>query len=212
LDTINRTFRNIDLAIEYQVSELDTLAERMSKLDIDSLSDSPARKPRNLQVAERDSPEPAQRPREVTPDVAKATAAALNAEAAAHRLKTALLRVRREPLLNTQAVSTQAAPHAFKPSKPEPGEAAGPSGSFFAAPFSLPPFPSETATSTLTTVHRRGSNRSSHSKPIPLKREGSETPSPKPPAVASFNWGPLPGVKPATSLAADLRAPLTPPK
>ena len=43
-------------------------------------------------------------PINVTPNVAATTAAALNAERAALRLKKSLLRVRREPLLNTQAV------------------------------------------------------------------------------------------------------------
>ncbi|KAH9068189.1 hypothetical protein EDB83DRAFT_2593303 [Lactarius deliciosus] len=59
------------------------------------------------------------RPLGVTPHVASTTAAALNAEQSAHRLKEALLPVRTEPLLNTQAAHAKPAPRAFDtPQKP----------------------------------------------------------------------------------------------
>ena len=60
------------------------------------------------------------RPLDVTPHVASTTAAALNAEQAARRLKEALLAVRTEPLLNKQAANARPALRAFDiPQKPD---------------------------------------------------------------------------------------------
>jgi len=62
------------------------------------------------------------KPINITPNVAVTTAAALNAERSAHRLKRALLAIRKEPLLNTKAAAAPGAPLAFKsPSKPGSG-------------------------------------------------------------------------------------------
>jgi len=58
----------------------------------------------------------------VTPHVAVTTAAALNAERSAQKLKKALLAVRKEPLLNTKAAAAPTAPLAFNsPAKPGSG-------------------------------------------------------------------------------------------
>ncbi|KAH9038586.1 hypothetical protein EDB84DRAFT_1437153, partial [Lactarius hengduanensis] len=105
-DTINRTSRNIDLAIRQQTVDVSALSARVAKLNLDS--GSPLGTP--SRIRERDV---VRRPLDVTPHVASTTAAALNAEQSAHRLKEALLAVRTEPLLNTQAAHAKPAPRAF---------------------------------------------------------------------------------------------------
>ncbi|TFK82700.1 hypothetical protein K466DRAFT_666322 [Polyporus arcularius HHB13444] len=102
LDTINRTYRNIDLAIEQEEEDVSNLAERLSTLEVSSksplLSFTTATRDRRL-------PDRNQRVgREVTPNIAASTAAALNAERSAQKLKRALLNARKQPLLNTKAV------------------------------------------------------------------------------------------------------------
>jgi nucleoporin NUP159 len=143
--------------------------------------------------------------------VTQRTAAALNAEAAAHRLRAALVQVRSEPLLNTQAVGTPSSRHMFVPAalvgKPRP-PAPTPSSSLFATPFTLPPFPD-----TLTprappagSQRRAAGHEPKHAKAVTIKRE-SVSPAP---AASTFDWGPLPKVGPKTTLAADLRTPSRP--
>ncbi|KAI0350061.1 hypothetical protein OH77DRAFT_1514617 [Trametes cingulata] len=104
LDTINRTYRNIDLAIEQEEVDVSALADRVAQLDL-------AANPRGMlsfsTTSTRDKrlPDRAERVgREVTPNIAASTAAALNAERSAQKLKRALLKARKEPLLNTKAV------------------------------------------------------------------------------------------------------------
>lgn len=171
-------------------------------------------------------------PRDVTPNVAATTAAALNAERAAQKLKKALLSVRKEPLLNTQAANAVAVPVDFKtPSKLDAMKSdAGSSTNIFnldnisfptisqAPPaqvpswglpsFSLdepdPPSPSPDMTHTR---HRTHSGSKYHQRAVPLKKSsvaaGPSTPgvtaSPSP--ATSFDWGPLPGVKPKSTIS-----------
>ncbi|KAI9454582.1 hypothetical protein BJY52DRAFT_1284294 [Lactarius psammicola] len=203
LDTINRTSRNIDLAIRQQTVDVTALSTRVAKLNLDS--GSPLGTP--SRIRERDV---VRRPLDVTPHVASTTAAALNAEQAAHRLKEALLAVRTEPLLNTQAAHAKPAPRAFdtpqKSSVDDPTStpsAAGTGSKLFSTPFALPPLNSAgTGSSSSPPAGRRGSAQKYHSKSVPLKSAITGGTPPKP----SFDWGPLPGIKPMTTLSSDLRS------
>lgn len=207
LDTVNRTSRNIDLAIRQQTVDVSALSARVSKLNLGSGSPSgtPSR------IRERDI---VRRPLDVTPHVASTTAAALNAEQSAHRLKEALLAVRTEPLLNTQAAHAKPAPRAFDtPQKPgvdptTPSAAGSGSGSgsstLFSTPFMLPPLSAGTGSSASPPggAGRRGNAQKYHSKSVPLKSAPTGATPPKP----AFDWGPLPGIKPMTMLSSDLRS------
>ncbi|KAI6000393.1 hypothetical protein F5J12DRAFT_681876, partial [Pisolithus orientalis] len=79
IDTINRTLRNIDLAIGQQEGEVDELRRRVNKLNINSASNGVPSSSREKSLAASQS----KRPWNVTPNVAASTAAALNAERAA---------------------------------------------------------------------------------------------------------------------------------
>ncbi|KAJ7914887.1 hypothetical protein B0H13DRAFT_1611176 [Mycena leptocephala] len=112
LDTLNRTFRNMDIALDNQTSDVEKLTARVSKLNVKTgQRNGHAPGARDARLPD---PVSRQRPLNVTPNVAVTTAAALNAERSAHKLKRALLHVRKEPLLNTQAASAPPAPLAFK--------------------------------------------------------------------------------------------------
>ncbi|KAL1949793.1 hypothetical protein VTO73DRAFT_8674 [Trametes versicolor] len=103
LDTINRTYRNIDIAIEQEEEGVSSLAERVAQLNLSSQ----ARGKLSFATSSRDKRLPDRTDRigrEVTPNIAASTAAALNAERSAQKLKRALLKARKEPLLNTKAV------------------------------------------------------------------------------------------------------------
>ena len=201
LDTINRTSRNIDLALRQQTVDVSALSVRVAKLNLDS--GSPAGTPSRMR--ERDV---VRRALDVTPHVASTTAAALNAEQSAHRLKEALLSVRTEPLLNTQAAQAKPAPRAFdtpqKPSvDPAPSAASG-SSTLFSTPFTLPPLSAAAGSSSSppASAGRRGGAQKYHSKSVPLKSAPTGATPPKP----AFDWGPLPGIKPMTTLSSDLRS------
>lgn len=116
MDTLNRTYHNIDIAITQQEDDVDRLTARVSSLHLTPSQGEPRRDSR-LPMDLKDTH--AKRPINVTPNVAVTTAAALNAERAAQRLKGALLRVRKEPLLNVQAVGSSAPALEFNtPQKP----------------------------------------------------------------------------------------------
>ncbi|KAF8072174.1 hypothetical protein FPV67DRAFT_1371218, partial [Lyophyllum atratum] len=90
LDTINRTYRNIDLAIHQQSHQITHLKKRVAKLRIHtptstSKSTSSSSPMSMSRIGARDArlPDPVQRPYNVTPHVAVTTAAALNAERSA---------------------------------------------------------------------------------------------------------------------------------
>ena len=137
------------------------------------------------------------RPYNVTPDVAVTTAAALNAERSAQRLKKALLAVRKEPLLNTKAASTPNVP-LMTPQKS--------SNQPSAFPALLPPSPASSSMLDWTSLpednfnpnalplppgRRSGGGGQRKHPSVPLKRSmgASEASAPTAP---SFDWGPLP--------------------
>lgn len=157
--------------------------------------------------------------REVTPNIAASTAAALNAERSAQKLKKALLSARKEPLLNTKAVD--AAPPAredqARKALLESGSgldvgaafAAGLNGGigpsttqWSASPgWSLPPFnldPNASPTAGLTGGRTRGQREKQHAKPIQL-HQGAKPPPPPPPA--GFSWGPVPVIQPKSTIS-----------
>ena len=150
------------------------------------------------------------RPFDVTPHVASTTAAALNAEQAAHRLKEALLAVRTQPLLNTQAANTKPALRVFDtPQKPDADrDSSGGSlgGGLFSTPLTLPALNlSESGGSAASPpggLGRRSSAQKYHAKSVPLKSAPTAGTISKP----SFDWGPLPGIKPMTTIPSDLRS------
>ena len=181
---------------------MSALSARVAKLNLDS--GSPSSTP--SRIRERDV---VRRALDVTPHVASTTAAALNAEQSAHRLKEALLSMRTEPLLNTQAAQAKPAPRAFDtPQKPTsvdhnntPSAPSSSGSGLFSTPFTLPPL-GAASSSPPTSTGRRGNAQKYHSKSVPLKSAPTGVTPPKP----SFDWGPLPGIKPMTTLSSDLRS------
>ena len=205
LDTVNRTSRNIDLAIHQQSIDVSALSLRIGKLNLEggSPSSTPSRRERDI----------LRRPLDVTPHVASTTAAALNAEQAAHRLKEALLTVRTQPLLNTQAASAKPAMRVFDTPQKPPDANLGSSGAsfgggIFSSPLALPQLNvSESAgkgasCSPPVGAGRRSTTQKYHAKSVALKSTPTAGTTPKP----SFDWGPLPGIKPMTTIASDLRS------
>lgn len=202
MDTINRTYRNIDLAIKFQTEHIDELAARVSKLKINDL-DSALRcsqssfgrgsaelsVSRHRQISEGDD----DRQRiPASPSIAASTAAALNAERNALRLKTALFKARKEPLLNTQAV--EAASNV--PTLDSARKAGGSQGGWKPGLGSL-----DLAGEYIHDVeHQRRARNSKHDKPVKLGRTHQRVPS----DIKTFDWGPLPGAKPLTTLPADV--------
>lgn len=174
---------------------------RIAKLNLDNCS------PSNTPPRARER-EFGRRPLDVAPHVASTTAAALNAEQAARRLKEALLAVRTEPILNKQAVRANPPSRAFDtPQKLSTSLASSEgSGGLFLTPFALPPLnvPVGISTGPLPPVSlgRRNPTQKHHSKSVPLKSTPAAGTTPKP----AFDWGPLPGIKPMTSLSSDLRS------
>jgi len=205
LDTINRTYRNIDIAIQQQADDVTKLTSRISKLTIKS-----SRSPKLQYHPTRDARLPdaivSRRPYNVTPHVAATTAAALNAERSAHKLKRALLAARKEPLLNTKATTALPPPSGFKtPQKASLARSfgTGKSSLFPAArgpvadPTAVPvpdwTLPEDNFNPSTPPAARRGAGvtKRQHMS-VPLKKSGG-SPGPSPPApAASFDWGPLP--------------------
>ncbi|KAA1467361.1 hypothetical protein DENSPDRAFT_238123 [Dentipellis sp. KUC8613] len=223
LDTVSRTYRNIEIALDQQAYDVQKLSSKLSKLDLDALASTPP------QIRDRDKrlPDDARRSREVTPHVASTTAAALNAERSAQKLKMALLAARQQPLLNTKAATPSAnanVPVAFSTPGKKPGVGTPtPFGNGFSlsglglgsspspgaglaipvpVPFSVPPFDPEDSPTPAARHH--GSGTRHHGKSVKLK--SSPSGAPKPPA--SFDWGPLPtaNMRPLSTLPVDLRS------
>lgn len=227
-----------------QLQQINELSERVSRLDLRAL-DSPGSRATSLPPASSgtnsvhfDGNGPSTngksgkgrfRP-EVTPSVAASTAAALNAERSAMRLKLALAKVRTTPLLNTQAVDEPkrrvptleaerkpalaanglpggplsiALPPPAPWSTPLPlgsGIGTSPTTAAQGTPSSLDLSP-ETSPTSQRLAYARGSRHSVHAKAPPLGKTHAKVPS----EIRSFDWGPLPGAKPMTSLPADVR-------
>jgi nucleoporin NUP159 len=221
LDTINRTYRNIDIAIQQQADEVAQLASRISKLTVRNPGALKSQRPT------RDARLPdavvSRRPYNVTPHVAVTTAAALNAERSAHGLKRALLAARKEPLLNTKAASAPPPPSGFKsPQKavPTPNFGVG-----FSTPISGPLFPGaqesgahsmapdwtlpeDNFNPSTPPAARRGAVPKRQHMSVPLKKSGSPAASTP---VANFDWGPLPVFEQTQSTTMVEAVKLTPP-
>ncbi|KAH9848407.1 hypothetical protein C2E23DRAFT_889067 [Lenzites betulinus] len=217
LDTINRTYRNIDLAIDQEEGDVSSLADRVAQIELTSTRgklsfSTPSTRDKRL-------PDRAERiGREVTPNIAASTAAALNAERSAQKLKRALLKARKEPLLNTKAVDVLPPPREVRSSRkpllaPDSGLgvgaafAAGMGNGFPSTPGSAPPVWTppppgsfgpplswSTAADTGSPAPRLGAMRAGkekqHQKSVPAG-QGTTKPAELPPP-AGFSWGPLP--------------------
>lgn len=214
LDTVNRTFRNIDIAIDQQKQEVSQLRHRMAKLEVSG----------GVGARDQLALSSSKRPLNVTPNVATTTAAALNAERSARRLKKALLASRTRPLLNTTATASPL-PTSFQ--TPQKGTAVKPDvktpdvkapESVFTLPATpMMSFPSSLGDWTPPPPSGFGSpvthdispsrNRSGvkyHQKPIMLKKNASPVgPTTQP---SPFEWQPVEPIRPASSLPFSLRS------
>jgi len=155
---------------------------------------------------------PHRRLADYTPNIAETTAAALNAERSAQRLKKALLAVRKAPLLNKKATAAPLPPTTFdtpqKTSKlgafsfdtpiagslfgnPDPAM----STSEFSLPnWDLPPDDNFNPSTPLASDRRGAPTQRKHLVNQPLKRSttGHGSPVAAASAPTSFDWGPLP--------------------
>lgn len=212
LDTVNRTFRNIEIALSQQSNDVNSLAARLKRVDLNAPS-APSTPMRDTRLPDR-----RRRAYSVTPNVAATTAAALNAERGANRLKKALFAVRKEPLLNMNVnaakppLAALSPGRTFKPATTPSRSAASPSNlpvtpTPFSLPMSFPKFAEVTVTPPdnsafslppdddfslsmslpSQTAGRRGGSAKKHST-VQLPKKSAGTPSPAP----SFDWGPLP--------------------
>ena len=201
LDTVNRTYRNIEIAIGQQECSVNQLATAVSKIKLETSAKVPSRDQRLPDKPTRPGAYP-------TPSVAISTAAALNAEMSAQRLKHALLTRRKEPLLNTQAVmppslnsNTNSAelkpPSSWFASLDTPADTLDLNAQSWSTNSGT-----ESSPGSGSPRHRMGTKH--HAKAIPLKKSSNTTISTTAPP-AGFSWGPLPGIAPMTTLSADLR-------
>ncbi|KAM5544595.1 hypothetical protein V8D89_001493 [Ganoderma adspersum] len=224
LDTINRTYRNIDAAIDQEEDDLANLTERIARLELTSqtttlFSSSPS--VRDHRLPDRNNQRVG---REVTPNIAASTAAALNAERSAQKLKQALLSARKQPLLNTKAVDAipperEGKKAVLQPDSglnagtafaaglnggiPAPTSGSGPSTPQWSAQvgWSMPPFKldsSSSPTAGLGGGRSRGGREKQHAKPIQLNQAAKTT---LPPPPAGFSWGPVPIIQPKTTVS-----------
>lgn len=204
MDTINRTYHNIDIAINYQADQVALLTFRLKQLE------SPSNK-LSSHPSTRDSRLPdLKRPYSTPQSVLSAAANALNGERSAAKLKSALLSVRQQPLLNTTAVMAPAAPIAFTPPKKPlvEGEPQSPSLWFNLELFSPSEFVESPAWNPAafdeSQPHDLGPRRRGGRKHGFAKKTPNSSPSPSisahSPAAAGFDWGPLPTVAPKKSL------------
>lgn len=210
LDTINRTYRNIDIAIARQMEDINKLSSRMSKLDLGSLQKSKPTSMRDKRLPDRSSK--GGKAVNITSSIAAAAATTLNAERSAYKLKKVLLSVRDRPLLNAKASTTVSTRVEFKTPQKPGGSRFDPTNDAPTTP--LPP-PAATFTATTPPSLLSGGNRRAkhHAKSAwsSKKPEGESTPSLAP---ATFDWGPPPvtlgGQKQPPSLPFSL-LPSTPP-
>ncbi|KAF8553898.1 hypothetical protein OG21DRAFT_1463354 [Imleria badia] len=162
------------------------------------------------------------RPLNVTPNVAITTAAALNAERSAQRLKRAMLASRARPLLNMTATASPVPTSFQTPQKLSvvKQEVKTPDGLFatpttptpkMSFPSALPvwtpsPPPSEFGSPAsvlhdITPSRNRGGTKH-HQKPIMLKKSVSPA---APTQSLPFEWQPVEPIRPASSLPFSLR-------
>lgn len=231
LDTINRTYRNIDLAIEQEEEDVHNLTERIAELEL-SPHLSPllsfAGSTRDKRLPERNR----RVGREVTPNIAASTAAALNAERSAQKLKRSLLSTRKEPLLNTKAVDAVPPKRELQtPRKPLLAPESGVGvGAAFAAGLNggFPtPVKGEPASPTLQWTPPPPGSLPPPSWSLPPFDSGEGSPlaglgasrqrgarekahakpiqrgekPPPPPPPAGFSWGPVPVIQPKNSIS-----------
>ncbi|EPT01278.1 hypothetical protein FOMPIDRAFT_1048991 [Fomitopsis schrenkii] len=96
LALINGTCNHLEEAIEQNEDAIEELSERTAHLSLEFA-------PRRSKWDQRTTEDDAKQRAEATPNFAVSTAAALNAEMSANKLKRALLAARKEPMLNTEA-------------------------------------------------------------------------------------------------------------
>ena len=212
LDTINRTYRNIDIAIARQMEDINKISSRMSKLDLKSFQKSGSPSTRDKRLPDRSSK--GGKAVNITSSIAATAATTLNAERSAYKLKQVLLSVRDKPLLNAKASTTASTRVEFEtPQKLRSGLF----GSTGGAPVtSLPPlpvtFPTTTSPSPLSASG--GTRRTKHHAKSAWSSKKPDGESLPPPAPATFDWGPPPEganvQKPPPSLPFSL-LPSTPP-
>lgn len=202
------------------------LADRIAKLKVGpSSSPSLSRDPR--------LPDRQRRNIAITPHVAVTTAAALNAERSAQKLKKALLKVRKEPILNVGAALAPPPPSELEtPQKLPAGLGVfGPVSEPLFTPsgengitipdmnFNLPEDNFHPGTPLPSSRRGAGSNPKKHGS-VPLKKTSSGATQSPPLAAtpAADFWGPLPVFNnpPLNKLAAEVKpivsfVPLTPP-
>jgi nucleoporin NUP159 len=206
LNTINRTYRNIDIAIDQQTQNVADLTSKMAQLNFTStMNISSTRDKRWPETRAR---------RNITRHVASTTAAALNAERSAQKLKQALM-VRKEPLLNTSAGSgggvsldsmrqgrvkvTPLVDSDLYTTTSRPEMVDWSFGKFDTAksPSSSVSLPTRRTTG--------GSGMKHHLKPISLRRGTGVSGRRSSTQSTSFDWGPLPSITPMTSISVDVR-------
>lgn len=171
---------------------------------------------------------PGKRSGDITPNVAATTAAALNAERAAQKLKSALLRARKEPLLNKQAADAPMPPSGFmnplQGRRPDdtPSKEFKLSSSLWNSglpstlgqprtpPWNLTSHSPDSESPSSPTPSRSHSSRqrerdAKHNKAVPLKKSPGAASSVAYSSPPGFSWGPLPGVTPMKTLSSDVR-------
>jgi nucleoporin NUP159 len=213
LDTINRTYRNIDTAIARQMEDINKLSSRMSKLDLKSFQKSKPFSTRDKRLPDRSNK--GGKAVNITSSIAATAATTLNAERSAYKLKKVLLNYRDKPLLNAKASTTASTRVEFKtPQKLDGGLFNSASGTLM-TPRPPPPIAFPTTTSPSPSSISGGNRRAKHhakSAWSSKKPEGESSPSPAP---ATFDWGPPPpsvgGQKTLTSLPFSLSFPTPPP-
>ena len=198
MDTINRTYRNIDIAVDYQAEQVALLTSRLKKLKISS-NQHPAHS------STRDSRLPDTKRQHHTASSRENAASALNSERSTHKLKAALLSVRPQPLLNTNAATASAAPLAFT-TRQKPlvkGDLQHPGLDFDLEPSDStawnPAAFDESQSHDIGPRRRGGRNYGTSAK---IKKTPNSSPSSanmQSPAP-SFDWGPLPVVAPGKGL------------
>ena len=179
----------------------------MAELDVNSVGNAP---PRDKRLPDRTS-----RKLNITPSVVATTAAALNAERSAYKLKQVLLSVRDKPLFNDKAVHVTPSRIDFTTPQ-KPGNVRD-SSNWQIAPRTTQPSPPtrepDTSPSSSIGGSRRTGGSKHHQKSAQLKRP-LLTPQAPPALVPAaspteFDWGPLPShsfnTKPAASLPFSIR-------